>query len=113
MANTSKTGLMLRLKRAAFVKRVNRYLDQSVHTLPLHKQAAVRRIQLELVSGRPLVDAISIAKPGLTKIAAMTLAVQLRKAASGSVCSPAGAAPTVTHQKVFHGSPSVGKGFAA
>ena len=38
--------------------------------------------------------------------------MQLRKAAMGSVCSPAGASPTVTHQKVFHGSPSVGKVFA-
>ena len=101
-----------------------RYLDQGVRTLPLHKQAAVRRIQLELVSGRTLMDAITLAKPELTKSAAARLAVQLtkgaaarlavqlRKAAMGSVCSPAGATPTVTHQKVFNGSPSVGKSFA-
>ena len=104
---------MLRLKRALEVSSVTRYLDHGVRQLPLHKQAAVRRIQLELASGRPLADAISIAKPGLNKFAAARLAVQLRKAAMGSVCSPAGAAPTVTHQKVFHGSPSVGKSFAA
>ena len=57
-------------------------------------------------------DAISLARPELAKEAAVDLARDLAKAASGSVCSPAGATPTVTHQKVFTGSPSVGTSFA-
>ena len=112
-ANRVLNARKAEIKRAVFATVVNRYLDHGLRALPLHKQAAVRRIQLELSSGRDLVDAIALAKPHLNKFAAAHLAVQLRKAAMGSVCSPAGAAPTVTHQKVFHGSPSVGKGFAA
>lgn len=105
------------VKRALAATVCSRYLGRHLHVLPLRKQAAVLRIQLELANGRDLVDAISLAKPELTKTAAVQLAKQLTsqvaKQANGAVCSPAGSTPAVTHQKVFTGSPSVGKGFAA